>query len=379
VSTAAGPLLLMTAGPTRVPGSVLRAGAEPILHHRTAAFSRLLVSVLDGLQPIFGASRQVLPVHTTGRGAMEATIANLFSPGDELVACCNGKFGEMWANLAEDYGLIVHRACTDWERVAEPAEVEATLREYPNTKAVTIVHADSSTGVLNDVKAVMRVVRDHSALGLVDGISSIGGVPFHFDDWGVDVAVAASQKCLFASPGLAFVVVSDRAWIACEQGSLPRSYWDFRVIRNAISKSQPETPGTAPVHIFMQLAESVRLIHQEGLSEVFARHAAMAQMTRHGLVQLGLTLQCRGLTRLSPTLTAVRSADGVSPRVVRNAMMERGILVAGGLARYSEVAFRIGHMGDIRPTDVQRTLMTLAEVCLELEVAGGGTPLRLPS
>ena len=357
------PLLLMTPGPTRVPQRVLEAGAQPMIHHRTPAFSRILASVVEGLRPLYGtAAADVLPIHTTGRGAMEAAVTNLFSPGDELVACCNGKFGEMWAGLAESYGLVVHRVCTDWERSVSAAEVEQALEDHPLARGVTVAHNDTSTGVLNDVQAVLRVTSARGALGMVDCISALGGAPFRFDEWGADVVVTASQKCLMSSPGLAFVAMSHRAWAAYEDARLPRSYWDFGAVRSGLAKSRPETPGTAPVHIFMQLAASLALIHDEGVDEVWARHATMSRIARDRAASLGLAMLCPRLDTYSPTITALRAPEGISPGAIRDAMRERGILLAGGLGAYSATAFRVGHMGDIRPADVERTFDALGEV-----------------
>src|SRR4051794_39276833 len=149
----------MTPGPTRVPDRVLRAGARPMLHHRSPEFSVELATVLDLIKPVFGTRGPVLPIHTTGRGATEAAIANLFSPGDEIAVCCNGKFGEQWAGLAATYGLTVHRLATDWTRDVDPDEVDALLHDRPATRAVALAYCDTSTGVANDIAAVARVAR----------------------------------------------------------------------------------------------------------------------------------------------------------------------------------------------------------------------------
>ena len=365
------PLLLMTPGPTRLPQRALDAGAHPMIHHRTAAFSRALVAVIDGLRPIFGTeTADILPIHTTGRGGMEAAVTNLLSSGDELVACCNGKFGEMWAGLAESYGVVVHRICTDWERSVDPAEVERALDAHPHVRALTIAYGDTSTGVQNDVAAVLRLTRDRGVLGMVDAISSLGGMPFQVDEWGADVVVTASQKCLMASPGLAFVAVSPRAWAAYETARLPRNYWDFDEVRKTLAKAQPETPGTAPVHIFLQLAESIAQIHEEGLPNVFARHQEMARITRERTAALGLSMLCPQLEKRSATLTGLVAPDDVPVKAIRDAMRARGILIAGGLGAFTATSFRIGHMGDIRPADVERTCAELGEVLTDLRTRG---------
>jgi aspartate aminotransferase-like enzyme len=370
-ATAGAPLLLMTPGPTRVPERVLRAGARPMIHHRTPEFSAELATVVELLGPVFGARAPVLPVHTTGRGALEAAICNFFSPGDEIAACCNGKFGELWAALAESYGVTVHRICTDWTRQVDPGEVARTLDERPTVLAVAMTYSDTSTGVRNDVAAVCRAVRSRrpDALVLVDGVSSIGGMPFAFDDWGVDFAATATQKCLMSSPGLSFAALSDRAWTATARSKLPRTYWDFRAIRTEIGKARPETPGTPPVHIVLQVAEALRQMHEEGLSRVFERHARLGERTRRGAAELGLDLQCPELGAFSPTLTAISAPAGLAPKTLRDGMKARGVLTAAGLSGYADTAFRIGHMGDIRLPDVERTLAALAETLAEPRIA----------
>jgi aspartate aminotransferase-like enzyme len=355
-------LLLLTPGPTRVPERVLRAGGRPMIHHRTPEFAKELATVLELLPPLFGATQPILPVHTTGRGALEATICNLFSAGDEIAGCCNGKFGEMWAGLAESYGVVAHRIETDWERSVNPAAVDAFLAEHPRVKAVAMTYADSSTGVANDVAAVAHVANQRGVLTMVDGVSSIGGMPFALDTWGVDVAVTASQKCLMSSPGIAFVAMSERAWRASETARLPRNYWSFSAIRSEISKAKPETPGTTPVHLVLQVAEALRMIHEEGFANVLTRHREMAERTRAAAGELGMSLQCPALSHRASTLTALSLPTGVAPADVRAALKARGILIAAGLGPYQATGLRIGHMGDIRISDVERTLLALADV-----------------
>jgi aspartate aminotransferase-like enzyme len=368
---AAAPLLLMTPGPTRVPERVLRAGARPMIHHRTREFSAELATVIELLKPVFGTSEPILPVHTTGRGALEAAICNFLSAGDEIAVCCNGKFGEMWAGFAESYGVIVHRICTEWTRQADVLEVARALEAHPRVRAVALTYSDTSTGVSNDIATIARTVRivRPDVLVLVDGVSSIGGMPFSFDAWGVDFAATASQKCLMSSPGLSFAALSERAWAAAARARLSRNYWDFAAIRAEITKDCPETPGTPPVHIVLQVAEALRLMHEEGLERVYQRHAQMAERARRGATELGLCLQCPELGSYSATLTAIAAPAGVAPKELRNGMRVRGVLTAGGLGKYKDTSFRIGHMGDIRVADVERTFTALAETLAELRVA----------
>jgi aspartate aminotransferase-like enzyme len=359
---ASEPLLLMTPGPTRVPQRVLDAGARPMMHHRSREFSRELAELLELLGPVFGSPRPVLPIHTTGRGALEAAICNLFSPDDEIAVCCNGKFGEMWAGFAESYAVRVHRISADWSRSVSAAEVDAFLGENPQVGALALTYVDTSTGVANDVAAVARVARAHDVLVLVDGVPSIGGMPFAFDEWGIDVAVTASQKCLMSSPGMAFVAMSERAWSAAKHARLPRNYWDFAAIQRAISAPKIETPGTTPVHLVLQLAESLRMIHEEGLPRVLERHRAMAERIQGGVRALGLEMQCPALERHAWTVTAIALPGHLAPAAVRAGLEAHGVYTAGALGRFQSSGFRIGHMGDIRLDDVERTLTVLRDV-----------------
>jgi serine---pyruvate transaminase len=356
LSIAADAPLLMTPGPTRVPERVLRAGARPMIHHRSPEFSRELATAIELLAPLFGTAAKPMPVHTTGRGALEAVLCNLFSPGDEIAVACNGKFGELWAALADSYALVVHRWAVRWDEDASLSELEALLDRHPRTRAVTVAYGDTSTGVASDVAAVARLAASRGALALVDGVSTIGGMPFAFDEWGIDAAVVASQKCLMSSTGLAWVALSDRAWAAAESSRLPANYWDLREVRDAIRKQKPETPGSTPVHLVLQIAEALRQIHEEGVSNVFERHRALAQRVRAGVTELGLELQCPRLTLLSDTVTAVALPAGVAPKPFRDRVKAQGIQIAAGLGPYDATGFRIGHMGDIRAADVDRTL-----------------------
>jgi len=276
----------------------------------------------------------VLPVHTTGRGALEATICNLFSPGDEIAICCNGKFGEMWAGFAESYGVRVHRISTDWMADVSAADVDACLAEHPRVRAVAFTYVDTSTGVTNDVAAIARTTASRDVLTLVDGVPSIGGMPFAFDEWGIDVAVTASQKCLMSSPGMSFVAMSERAWDAAKRARLPRNYWDFASIERAITGPKVETPGTTPVHVVLQLAEALRMIHEEGIDRVLHRHATMAVRVRDGVRDLGLDMQCPALERYASTVTAIALPPHISPAAVRDGLKARGILTAAGLGKF---------------------------------------------
>ena len=360
-------LLLMTPGPTRIPERVLRAGARPMIHHRDSEFSNLLTTTLGGLRPLFGATGDVLPVHATGRGAMEASLCNLLSPGDEVIVCANGRFGNMWAEIAGPFGLMAHRVCTDWGTAADPVAIRDAIAAHPKARALLFAHSETSTGVLNDVAAIARAVRPSDLLIMVDCVSSLGGLPVCFDEWDIDVAVTASQKCLMSSAGLSFVALSERAWAATKGARLPHAYFNFEAIRQFLARPRPETPGTTPVHLFFQVNEAVSMIHEEGQTATFERHEEMSRLVRDRAGECGLALQHAELACWSPTLTALSVPPGMSPAQVRDALKQRGILIARGLGQYEPNGIRIGHLGDIQPSDVQQTLDALTEVIAELE------------
>jgi len=367
-------MLLMTPGPTRVPERVLRAGARPMLHHRTPEFSRELASLLELIAPVFGTREPVLPVHATGRGAMEATLSNLLSPGDGLVVCCNGRFGEMWVKIARSYGLLVHGVAADWNNDVDLQEIEGAIEAHPEVRAIAMAHSDTSTGVANDIAAVAAVARRRGVLLFVDGVSSIGGMPFAFDEWGVDAAFTASQKCLMSSPGLSFVALSERAVVASARATLPHNYWNFADIRREISGPKPGTPGTPPVHVVLQVAEALRMIHDEGFEAVCDRHKTMAEIVERESAALGLRHQCPGLRNRSTTVTALALPAPLAPDTIREGLKRRGILTAAALEHYQPTAFRIGHMGDIRPDDVEKTMAAVREIIFERRGSGAPRP-----
>jgi aspartate aminotransferase-like enzyme len=267
--------------------------------------------------------------------------------------------------LAKAQGLVVHRIATGWDDNLAPAEVEKLLSEHPEIRGFAMAYGDTSTAVANDVAGVARVTRARDVMLLVDGVSSIGGMPFAFDEWGVDVALTASQKCLMSSPGISFAVLSERARARQTSATLVHTYWDFAEIHKDVTKRKPEPPGTPPIHCVMQVGEALRMIHEEGLSAVYQRHAEMASMTHAAIAELGLRHQCPSLTARSTTVTAIALPPEHPPARVRDALKARGFLTAGALEHFQPTAFRIGHMGDIRPDDLSSALDALRAVLHE--------------
>lgn len=344
---------LFTPGPVSVPPRVLAAGARPMLHHRTPEFSRILLDLVEKAQYLFGTAQDILVVHTSGRGAMEGTILNLFSPGDAVISVTNGKFGEMYAEIAATHGLTVHRVGTDWLADLDPAEIEEACRTYPQAKAITVCHCETTTAALSDIAAVARIAKAHDKLILVDAISSAGCASIDFDALGLDVLVTASQKGLMSPTGLSMIVLSDAAWRAADASAFPKFYIQFRDIQKNLRGKRAETPGSTPVSLVASVAEALAMIQEEGKDNVHARHQAVAAAVRAGLAGMGLALFPAGVTRRSPALTAFTVPAGLTSAQIRSALKaDFGIIAAEGLgSAYKDTVVRIGHMGHVYPKD----------------------------
>ncbi len=360
-----GELQLFTPGPVNVPPQVLAAGARPMLHHRTPEFSAILADLVARAQRLLGTRQEVLPVHTTGRGAMEASITNLFSPGDEILAICNGKFGEMYADIATRHGLRVRRVSTDWLKPLDLDEVGTALTANPAPRGVTVSLCETTTAVVNDVAAVAALARAHGTLTLVDAVSAAGCLRIAFDAWGLDLLVTASQKGLMSPTGLSLVALSERAWQATKTARLADYYVRFTDIRGSLRGARAETPGSTPVSLVCAVAEALRMMEEEGLDEVYARHAAVAAAIRAGLQAMGLALFPAEHPHRSPALTAFTVPEGVAGGELRGMLKrEFGLVTASGLGEaYKERVVRIGHMGHVFPRDAVLLIGTL-EACL---------------
>ena len=274
---------LMTAGPTPLPPAVSQVMAEPMLYHRAPAFVEVYGRVLDRLRALFGTSGDVLLFAASGSGAMESAVVNMVRPGEPaLVASC-GKFGERWAELCEAHGAATLHWQTEWGRRVDPAELDARLGDAGGVEVVFTTLSETSTGVVNDVRELAAVCHRHGALIVVDGVSGVGAVPCPQDEWGVDVLVSGSQKALMAPPGLGFAspnqAALDRA--AAVPGS--RLYFDWGRTVAGQRKDPPDSPFTPAVGLVKALDVALGLIDEEGLDQVYRRHALLGRATRAAL------------------------------------------------------------------------------------------------
>jgi aspartate aminotransferase-like enzyme len=364
------PEILMTPGPTPVPPEVLLAQGSPLVYHRGPGYGDLLREVTDGLKEILHTGSDVLVFTSSGTGGMESAVGNLFSPGDRVVVPVAGFFGERFATMASAFGLDVRRIDYDWGQAVKPDDVQAALQEAP-TKAVLMQHSETSTGVIHDVEAVGRLTGPAGVLLVVDVISSLGAVPYDGDGWGVDVAVGGSQKALMATPGIAFVNVSDRAWEASRTATNPRFYFDWAAYRKSYESKDPENPYTPAISLMLGMRAALRLYFAEGPDAVLERHRILSAATKEGVRALGLDLFGEH-PQTAWAVTAVRAPEGIDgDQLVAKVRSDHGIILAPGQGPLKGKVFRIGHLGYYDRFDIVRCL-----AALELTLEEMGYPVK---
>jgi aspartate aminotransferase-like enzyme len=360
--------LLMIPGPTAVPTSILLAGARPMINHRGPEFKAALEACTQGLKRVFQTSHEAYILTASGTGGLEAAAVNFLSPGDLVLSVSIGVFGDRFASIAETYGAKVEKLNFEMGNAADPAKIEQRLaKDKPKEiKAVLITQNETSTGVTNDMATIGPIIRNHGALCLVDGISSLVAMDCQMDAWKLDVVVAGSQKAFMIPPGLSFVAMNDRAAAAMKQAKMPRFYFDLAKAKSYLDQGQ--TPWTPAVPQVFQLEAGLALIEKEGLQNCFARHARLAKATREGVKALGLKLLADE-SCASNAVTSVRKPDGVDVAALRKLMRDKyGVVLAGGQGSLKNDIFRIGHLGYVGEADIVATISLLGLALKELGV-----------
>ena len=365
---------LQIPGPTNVPERVLRALSRPTIDHRGPEFSRMTRDILDGLQKLIQTSGKVVVYPSSGTGSWEAALVNILSPGDKILGFETGHFATMWKNVAVKMGLQADFIPSDWRHGADPAQIEARLAEDKEhaIKAVTIVHNETSTGVVSRIAEVRKAMdrEKHPALLMVDTVSSLGLTDYRQDEWGVDVTVCGSQKGLMLPPGLGFNAISEKALKASSSARMPRSYWDWQTM---ISANQtgffPYTPAT---NLLFGLREALQMIQEEGMEEVITRHNRFGEAARRAVRTWGLEVNCLNPQEYSNSVTAVRVPEGYDADALRKKILEKFNLSLGnGLGKLQGKVFRIGHMGDFNDLMLAGTLSGV-----EMGLALAGVPFK---
>jgi aspartate aminotransferase-like enzyme len=344
-------------GPTPCPPQSLEAMGRQMINHRGGEFGKILNSITEKLKQAFQTKGDVFVLTGSGTGSMEAAIVNTLSPGDKVLSISNGAFGERFADIAEGYGAKVIRLNFEWGKAVDLDAVEKALKADGDIKAVLATHNETSTGMTNKLGDISAVVKKFDKLLLVDAISSLGCINLPTDDWHCDIVVTGSQKGWMVPPGLAMVSVSEKAWQAHAKAKMPRYYWDFSKAKDYLQKGQ--TPWTPAISIFYALDVTLDLMLSEGLDNIFARHARVAQTARNGVKSLGLSL-FPDEKYASNTVTAVNASDKIDvPKLIQMLREEYEVILAGGQQKLSGKIFRIGHLGLVYEKDIKSVLEAL--------------------
>src|SRR6266536_3141888 len=375
---------LQIPGPTNVPERVLRAIDSATIDHRGPEFGKMGLEILEGLKAVFQTRVPVVIYPASGTGAWEAALVNTLSPADRVLAFETGHFATLWCQMARALGLDVDLVPGTWRRGVDPAVVHERLAadRAHATKAVMVVHNETSTGVTSNVQAIRQAIdaAGHPALLLVDTVSSLASMDYRHDEWGVDVTVSCSQKGLMLPPGLGFNAVSEKALRAAENGGFPRSYWDWRPILAANERGY--FPYTPPTNLLYGLRESLAILNEEGLPNVFARHRRHAEATRAAVRAWGLEVVALDEREYSPVLTAVLVPAGHDADKIRAIILDRFNMSLGtGLGRLAGRVFRIGHLGHFNDVALAGTLsgvhMGLSLAGVPIDPAGIEAALRV--
>jgi alanine-glyoxylate transaminase / serine-glyoxylate transaminase / serine-pyruvate transaminase len=359
-------------GPTNIPDSVLRAMDRPSIDFNDAEFVELYSAAFAGVKRVLRTNQHLFMYNASGHGAWEASLTNLLSPGDAVLVVESGYFSEEWAAMARGHGLEVRIVAADWRRGVDIADVRKALAADTAhaIKAVCVVHNETATGMMLPLPAIRDAIdaTGHPALFLVDTISSLGSLEFRMDDWKIDCVVGGSQKGLMLPTGMSFTGVSDKAMQAHAQAKLNRFYFDWTLMAK---RSQKSFIGTVPVNIFFGLRESIRLLDEEGLDNVTARHTRLAEATRRAVKvwagNNGPQLFCLTPDRYSDSVTAILMPDGFDGDALRKTVRERfNVSLGGGLGKLGGKVFRIGHLGDLNEPMLLGAL-TAIEMALRID------------
>ncbi len=366
--------LLMTPGPTPVPEEARLIMAKEMIHHRTDSYSCIFGEMSENLKYVFQTSRDVMTLTSSGTGAMEAAVVNLFSEGDKIAVFSVGNFGDRFIEISKQYKLNVIEKKYDWGTAAKVEDLKKLIEEEKELKGVFITHSETSTGVVNDIKSFGEVIRNTDVLLIVDAVSGLGANELKMDDWGVDCIVSGSQKGIMAPPGLAFAVISEKAEKALDTAKLPKFYFSFKKHLKMIKDNQ--TPWTPAINLTMSVNESLKIIKKEGLENVIERHKFMREATAEGVKALGLEFFVKDEKARGNSVTAVYAPEGINGDKVNKIMKDKhGVVIAGGQGNIKGKVFRIGHLGYVDKLDLIMTFsaleMTLKELGYNFEPGAG--------
>jgi aspartate aminotransferase-like enzyme len=354
-------------GPTPLPERVVRSMNRPMIDHRGPEFAAILGEITAGAKRVFKTNSDLLLLTCSGTGGLESAVANLVSPGDEVVVALCGNFGERFAALAAAYGADVVRLESEWGQPVDPSDLGVVLDRHPKAKVVLLTHNETSTGLTNPLRELAQVARKGERIVVVDGVSSISSIDIETDAWGIDVAVSGSQKGWMAPPGLALVSVNERAWALQARARSPRFYFDWKEAKTWAEKGM--TPFTPAIPVAFAMQEGLHMLEEEGLTNVYARHKRLARATQAGLHALGFQLYAQEGYR-SNTVTSAVPPPGLDVAALRKLVDTKyGVVIAGGQGKMTGKMVRVGHLGAVAEGDVVQVIWAIEQALEELDVA----------
>ena len=344
---------LMIPGPTPVPESVMLEVAKHPIGHRSTEFSKILENVYQNLKYVFRTKNDVFVYTASGTGAMCAALENLVNEGDHVLSLVLGNFGNRWVKIAESRGAVVEKIEVETGSVIDPEVLRKRLAEdsEKKIKIVTLTQSETSTGAANDVKTLCSIIREHGALSVVDGVTSVCAMECHPDEWGIDVLVSGSQKGFMIPPGLAFLTANERAWKVYEECKHPSFYWDWKAYKKSTEANS--TPFTPAVNLFAGLDKALEMIKKEGIDEMNARHKRHCLALRKAIKAIGLDLVVKEDKNASCAITSIYPPEGISVPDIRKVMKsDFDIVVANGQNALKDKIFRMGTLGFVCDRDL---------------------------
>ena len=358
----------MIPGPTPVPERVLEALGRHPIGHRSKDFQNIVKSTTENLQWLHQTKNEVLTITGSGTAAMEAGIINTLSKGDKVICGENGKFGQRWVKVAEEFGLEVIQINAEWGKPLDPEEFKIILENDLNKdiKAVILTHSETSTGVMNDLRTISKHIRNHKkALSIIDCVTSIGAFNVPTDEWELDIVASGSQKGYMIPPGLSFISVSEKAWKASELSNLPKFYLDLKSYKKSLlNNSNPFTPS---VNLMFALDEALKMMKEEGLENIFQKHERHKRAISEAAKKLNLKLFAEQ-NSLSPSITAIEAQNFDAESFRKSIQIKYGIQLAGGQDHLKGKIFRVGHLGYINDLDIITAITAIGLTLFEKNI-----------
>lgn len=344
---------IMTPGPVPISNEVLIEHGRPLMHHRSPEFSKIFAEVTDKLKKFMQTTNDVFILTSSGTGAMEAAVTNTFSKGDKVLVVNAGNFGERFKKISTTFGLNVISLDYEWGQSAIPSDIKKALDENPDIKGVMIQQSETSTGILNNIESVGKIVKNYPAILIVDAISGIGASEIKVDEWGLDIVCGGSQKAISAPTGIAFISVSRKAWEMIEKSDIPKFYFSLNAAKKYADKNPPQTPWTPGISIIVAMNKALDMFFEEGREKVYERHRVNALAVQKACEKLCLEMLVSDPASRGVSVTSIKVPEGIDGKLLTKTMrIKYGVTVAGGQGKLQGLIFRIGHLGYVGIFDV---------------------------